>query len=51
MYIEMADVNELKPLPNNIPLYRDFTLRFDAYEFVVYRLYYIRKIFKVKTFL
>ena len=51
MYIEMADVNELKPLPNNIPLYEDFTLRFDAYEFVVCRLYCVRKIFNLKTFL
>ena len=46
----MADVNELKPLPNNIPLYEDFTLRFDAYEFVVCRLYCVRKIFHLMTF-
>ena len=47
----MADVNELKPLPNNIPLYEDFTLRFDAYEFIVCRLYYVRIIFNSKAFL
>ena len=47
----MADVNELKPRPNNIPLHEEFTLRFDAYEFVVCRLYCVIKIFNSKTFL
>ena len=47
----MADVNELKPLQNSIPLYENFTLRFDAYEFVLGRLYCVRKIFNLKTFL
>ena len=51
MYIEIADLHELKPLQNNIPWYENFMLRFDAYEFVVCRLYCVRKIFNLKTFL